>query len=94
MPRTASLSFLEKPADPPGTPANPEVSLASMGIYAFRTKFLFDQLRRDAATPGSSRDFGKDIIPWLVKNSKAVAHRFDRFLRAFQQREDRPIGAM
>ena len=48
-----------------------------MGVYAFRTKFLIDQLRRDAATPDSSRDFGKDIIPWLVKNSKAVAHRFD-----------------
>ena len=70
-------SFLEKPADPPGTPNNPDVSLASMGVYAFRTKFLVDQLRRDASTPGSSRDFGKDVIPWLVKNAKAVAHRFD-----------------
>jgi glucose-1-phosphate adenylyltransferase len=71
------LSFLEKPADPPGTPNNPDVSLASMGVYAFRTKFLADQLRRDASTPDSSRDFGKDVIPWLVKNAKAVAHRFD-----------------
>jgi glucose-1-phosphate adenylyltransferase len=70
-------SFLEKPADPPGTPTNPEVSLASMGVYAFRTKFLVDQLRRDAASASSSRDFGKDVIPWLVKNAKAVAHRFD-----------------
>jgi glucose-1-phosphate adenylyltransferase len=70
-------SFLEKPADPPGTPAKPEVSLASMGVYAFRTRFLVDQLRRDASTRGSSRDFGKDVIPWLVKNAKAVAHRFD-----------------
>jgi glucose-1-phosphate adenylyltransferase len=70
-------NFLEKPADPPGTPNNPDVSLASMGVYAFRTKFLVDQLRRDASTPGSSRDFGKDVIPWLVKNAKAVAHRFD-----------------
>ena len=71
------LSFLEKPADPPGTPTNPEVSLISMGVYAFRTQFLVDQLRRDAADGHSSRDFGKDILPWLVKNARAVAHRFD-----------------
>jgi glucose-1-phosphate adenylyltransferase len=71
------VSFLEKPADPPGTPSNPKVSLASMGVYVFRTKFMVDQLRRDASTPGSGRDFGKDIIPWLVQNAKAVAHRFD-----------------
>lgn len=68
--------FVEKPADPPGIPGNPEVSLASMGIYVFHTKFLLDLLRRDAADPTSSRDFGKDIIPYVVKNGKAVAHRF------------------
>jgi glucose-1-phosphate adenylyltransferase len=71
-------SFVEKPADPPGMPDNPDVSLASMGVYVFRTAFLIDQLRRDEATLGSSRDFGKDIIPWLVTNAKAVAHRFSR----------------
>ncbi|PZU23256.1 MAG: glucose-1-phosphate adenylyltransferase [Shinella sp.] len=68
--------FVEKPADPPGIPGNPENSLASMGIYVFHTKFLLDLLRRDAADPTSSRDFGKDIIPYIVKNGKAVAHRF------------------
>ena len=71
------IDFLEKPADPPGIPGRPDMALASMGVYAFRTKFLIDQLRRDAAATGSSRDFGKDIIPWLVKNAKAVAHRFN-----------------
>ena len=70
------VSFLEKPADPPGMPDNPEMALASMGIYVFTTRFLFDQLQRDAATPGSNRDFGKDIIPYLVEHGKAVAHRF------------------
>jgi glucose-1-phosphate adenylyltransferase len=70
------VSFLEKPADPPGMPDNPDMALASMGIYVFTTRFVFDQLRRDAATPGSSRDFGKDIIPYLVEHGKAVAHRF------------------
>jgi glucose-1-phosphate adenylyltransferase len=72
------VHFLEKPADPPGLPGNPDLALASMGIYVFRTSFLFDLLRRDAADPNSSRDFGKDIIPYVVANGKAVAHRFSQ----------------
>ena len=70
------LSFLEKPADPPGIPGNESMALASMGIYVFNTQFLFDLLKRDAADPTSSRDFGKDLIPYIVANGKAVAHRF------------------
>ncbi|MGI4731653.1 MAG: glucose-1-phosphate adenylyltransferase [Janthinobacterium lividum] len=70
------IAFVEKPADPPPMPGNPDVSLASMGIYVFKTRLLIDELRRDAADPGSSRDFGHDIIPHLVANGKAVAHRF------------------
>jgi glucose-1-phosphate adenylyltransferase len=71
-------SFLEKPADPPPMPGKPDKSLASMGIYVFDTKFLFDQLQRDAADPNSSHDFGKDVIPYIVKNGRAVAHQFSR----------------
>jgi glucose-1-phosphate adenylyltransferase len=67
---------VEKPTNPPPMPGNPDKCLASMGIYVFQTKFLVEQLRRDAADPNSSRDFGKDLIPYLVKNGKAVAHRF------------------
>ncbi|MFC3722670.1 glucose-1-phosphate adenylyltransferase [Neoaquamicrobium sediminum] len=70
------IAFVEKPADPPGIPDKPDFALASMGIYVFRTAFLMDQLRRDAEMKDSSRDFGKDIIPYIVKNGKAVAHRF------------------
>ncbi len=69
-------SFLEKPKDPPAMPGKPDIALASMGIYVFETAFLFDQLKRDAAAPGSSRDFGKDLIPYIVKHGKAMAHRF------------------
>ena len=70
------IDFVEKPADPPGIPGNPDLALASMGIYVFHTKFLMDILRKDAADPNSSRDFGKDIIPYIVQHGKAVAHRF------------------
>ena len=69
-------SFLEKPKDPPAMPDKADKALCSMGIYVFATKFLFDQLRRDAADPNSSRDFGKDMIPYLVKHGKALAHRY------------------
>ena len=70
------VRFVEKPADPPGIPGDPEKALASMGIYAFETRFLIEQLHRDAADPESDHDFGGDLIPYLVENGKAVAHRF------------------
>lgn len=71
------VKFVEKPADPPHIPGNPEMSLASMGIYVFNGNFLFDQLRRDAEDPNSNHDFGKDIIPYLVQGRASVfAHRF------------------
>jgi glucose-1-phosphate adenylyltransferase len=72
------VSFLEKPKDPPGLPDKPEIALASMGIYVFETGFLFELLRRDAADATSSHDFGKDLIPEIVKSGKAVAHRFTK----------------
>ena len=72
------VSFVEKPAQPPEMPDRPGWALASMGIYVFTRKTMNEQLKRDAADPMSSRDFGKDIIPWMVANGKAVAHRFTR----------------
>ncbi len=69
-------SFLEKPKDPPTIPGNPTHSLASMGIYVFDWAFLRDLLIRDMADENSSHDFGNDLIPEIVKNGKAVAHRF------------------
>ena len=70
------IDFFEKPADPPAIPGNPKIALASMGIYVFSAATLYDQLRRDAEVPGSNRDFGKDLIPYLVKHGHAHAHRF------------------
>jgi len=76
--RDTILSFLEKPKEPPPMPGKPDVALCSMGIYVFETKFLIDQLHRDAADSNSSHDFGKDIIPHIVKHGKAVAHHFSQ----------------
>ena len=68
--------FLEKPKDPPSIPGDPDNALASMGIYVFNWAFLRDLLIRDMADDNSSHDFGNDLIPEIVKNGKAVAHRF------------------
>ena len=70
------VGFVEKPKDPPTIPGNPSMALASMGIYVFNTDYLVKLLAEDAANKTSSHDFGKDIIPWIVKHGKAVAHRF------------------
>ncbi len=68
--------FLEKPKDPPSIPGDPAHALASMGIYVFNWAFLRDLLIRDMGDDNSSHDFGNDLIPDIVKNGKAVAHRF------------------
>lgn len=91
------VDFVEKPADPPCVPGSPDIALASMGIYVFNTDFLFDLLRRDAADPNSEHDFGKDIVPYVVKHGKAVAHRFsDSCVRSDQESEHywRDVGTL
>ena len=72
------ISFLEKPKNPPSMLGKPDVALCSMGIYVFETSFLIDLLKEDADDPNSSHDFGKDIIPRIVKRGKAVAHHFSQ----------------
>jgi glucose-1-phosphate adenylyltransferase len=71
------VDFVEKPPEPPCMPGKPGRALASMGIYIFNARFLYRELERDMADPTSSHDFGKDIIPKLVKAGKAVAHPFE-----------------
>ncbi|MBK8457198.1 MAG: glucose-1-phosphate adenylyltransferase [Phyllobacteriaceae bacterium] len=72
------IAFVEKPKDPPAMPDKPDMALASMGIYVFETRYLLELLRADAEDPNSEHDFGKDIIPAIVKTGKACAHRFAR----------------
>ena len=70
--------FLEKPADPPGMPNDPDRALASMGIYVFRWDFLRELLISDEASLESRHDFGGDIVPHIVENGRAMAHLFER----------------
>ena len=69
-------AFLEKPKNPPHMPGDPANALASMGIYVFDWAFLRDLLLRDMVDANSSHDFGNDLIPAIVKNGKAMAHKF------------------
>ncbi len=68
--------FTEKPDNPQPMPGNPDVALASMGIYVFSTRFLYNALVEDATMPNSSHDFGRDIIPRKIKDSVAMAYAF------------------
>ncbi len=69
-------TFVEKPEAPPAVPGREDVSLASMGIYVFNRDFLFEQLIRDSDSPGSSHDFGKDVIPHVIDRYRIFAYRF------------------
>ena len=67
---------------PAGHPGQPRHGAGQHGHLRVQAPgFLFDQLRRDAADPNSAHDFGNNIIPYLVKHGKAVAHRFATLLR-------------
>lgn len=70
------IEFAEKPANPKHMPGDTTKAFASMGIYVFNAKFLYEQLIRDAGDSKSSHDFGGDIIPYIINKYKVQAHRF------------------
>ncbi|MEJ2692045.1 MAG: glucose-1-phosphate adenylyltransferase [Candidatus Thiodiazotropha sp.] len=70
------VDFQEKPSQPRPIVGRSDVALASMGIYVFNRKFLFEQLIKDADTPESSHDFGKDIIPRVIEKYRVQAYPF------------------
>ena len=70
------IGFEEKPANPKPLPNDPTLCLASMGNYIFRTDFLFEQLRADSNNLQSDHDFGKNIIPSIIKDNRVYAYRF------------------
>jgi glucose-1-phosphate adenylyltransferase len=70
------VDFNEKPATPAELPGKPGYCLASMGNYVFNADFLFDQLRRDSSDQSSEHDFGKNIIPGIIKDHRVYAYEF------------------
>ena len=69
-------SFIEKPEKPEPMPGKQNEALCSMGIYIFNAELLFELLIRDADTPGSSHDFGKDVIPYAIEKHSVYAYPF------------------
>lgn len=70
------IKFREKPEQPDSIPGQADMAMASMGIYVFNTAFLYEQLIKDADNTYSTHDFGKDIIPRLIKKYRIMAYRF------------------
>jgi glucose-1-phosphate adenylyltransferase len=70
------IDFLEKPADPPAMPGNPDFSLVSMGVYVFKAEVLVQEVIADAKNPDSQHDFGRNIIPQMVGRKKVFAYPF------------------
>lgn len=68
--------FEEKPAEPRTVPGDDQTCLASMGIYVFTARFLFEQLCRDATEGSSQHDFGKNIIPSIIDSHRVYAFPF------------------
>jgi glucose-1-phosphate adenylyltransferase len=70
------IGFEEKPADPKPIPGDEGHCLASMGVYVFPARFLYEQLCRDATRRGSQHDFGNDIIPAVAATNRVFAYPF------------------
>ena len=70
------VKFSEKPEQPDPIPGQPELALASMGIYVFNTAFLYEQLIKDADDNHSTHDFGHDIIPRLIGKYRIISYPF------------------
>jgi len=68
--------FSEKPEQPQPIPGKETHAMASMGIYIFNAKFLYEELIRDADEPYSTHDFGHDILPKVIKQNRVMAYPF------------------
>jgi glucose-1-phosphate adenylyltransferase len=68
--------FLEKPQQAPPMDGDPQHVLASMGIYVFTARPMYELLCHDATRPESEHDFGKNIIPGMIGTNKVYAYRF------------------
>ena len=87
------IEFNEKPENPAPIPGKEGYCLASMGNYIFDTEFLYEQVIRDADTPGSDHDFGKDIIPSIIEKYQVFAYPF-RDPKTGEQAYWRDVGTL
>ena len=87
------IEFNEKPEHPDSIPGKEGYCLASMGNYIFNTEFLYEQVIRDADTPGSDHDFGKNIIPSIIDKYQVFAFPF-RDPKTGQQAYWRDVGTL
>ncbi|SQI41509.1 Glucose-1-phosphate adenylyltransferase [Leminorella richardii] len=71
------VNFLEKPENPPAMPGDPDVSLASMGVYVFNAQYLYQLLEEESLNQDTHHDFGQDLIPKAVAQGVAWAHPFN-----------------
>jgi glucose-1-phosphate adenylyltransferase len=85
--------FNEKPEHPVHMPGREDLALASMGIYVFNTRFLFEQLIKDADKSSSSHDFGHDIIPSIIDQYRVFAYPF-RDVQSGRQAYWRDVGTV
>jgi glucose-1-phosphate adenylyltransferase len=69
------IGFEEKPTHPKPIPGRPGLAFASMGIYLFNTQKILDHLKFDALRD-TSHDFGKNIVPEMMKTSRVCAYNF------------------
>ena len=70
------IAFDEKPENPNPIPGKPGHCLASMGNYLFNTEFLYEQVIKDADTPGTQHDFGRNVIPAIIDDYQVYAYAF------------------
>jgi glucose-1-phosphate adenylyltransferase len=87
------LRFDEKPENPTPIPGREGLTLASMGNYVFNTRFLYDQLIKDAKNPNSKHDFSIDIIPTVIESHRLFAYPF-RDPQTDQQAYWRDVGTV
>ena len=79
------LGFQEKPKDPKPIPGKPDQIFGSMGIYLFNRNVLVEELGLDSKNMLSNHDFGKNIIPQMIKRNKRV------FVHNFTDPTDQPL---
>jgi glucose-1-phosphate adenylyltransferase len=70
------IGFQEKPKDPQPMPGDPHHCMASMGIYVFTARLMYELLCQDATRSDSDHDFGKNILPSMIQHNKVFAYRF------------------